>query len=306
MVISSRLLSHKVWRSLYHVKAISNEAKAFSSVVQALESDAKRGDDDSKAQTTQQSSEPTSFANYRFLYPEFLPDPNPIYRNSIREKLERADMLTRRSLISIPEFYVGSVLAVSYSEPHAAEKVNKFVGICIQREGCGLRAAFILRNVVHSEGVEVRYDLYDPAIQKIECLRLEKRLDNELLYLRDAPLEYSTFPLDMEAELLPEGATVPLNEIIVTLNPPPWVEKWELKDLKGVKDIVVSERRQRKAEAGAKPWEKYDLMKTYRETIPEEEQNDIFSELHTELCHLEVKRSILKRKRTFTRPKKAV
>lgn len=113
----------------------------------------------------------TSLANYRFIYPEFLPDPNPLFRNSIREKLERMDMLTRRSILSIPEFYVGSILAVTYSEPHATGKVNRFVGICILREGCGLRASFLLRNVVNGEGIEVRYELYDPAIQKIDCLR---------------------------------------------------------------------------------------------------------------------------------------
>lgn len=80
-------------------------------------------------------------------------------------------MLARRTHIAIPEFYIGSILAVTYSEPHAPGKVNRFVGICIERQGSGLRAAFLLRNVVDSQGVEVLYELYDPAIQKIECLR---------------------------------------------------------------------------------------------------------------------------------------
>lgn len=44
---------------------------------------------------------------YRHVYPEFLPDPNPKWRNTLREKMERADMLKRRSQIDIPEFYVG-------------------------------------------------------------------------------------------------------------------------------------------------------------------------------------------------------
>lgn len=43
----------------------------------------------------------------RFIYPEFLPDPKMEWRNPIREKLERMDMLKRRSRIDIPEFYVG-------------------------------------------------------------------------------------------------------------------------------------------------------------------------------------------------------
>lgn len=64
----------------------------------------------------------------------------------------------------------------------------------------------------------MKYQLYDPTIQKIEVLRLEKRLDDELLYLRDAPNEYSTFDENMEAEYLPEGAPVPVNPAIVKLN----------------------------------------------------------------------------------------
>lgn len=45
--------------------------------------------------------------NYRFMYPEFLPDPKMEWRNSLREKLERMDMIQRRKNIDIPEFYVG-------------------------------------------------------------------------------------------------------------------------------------------------------------------------------------------------------
>lgn len=110
-------------------------------------------------------------SRYRFVYPEFLPDPDPKHRNTLREKLERMDMLARRTHIKIPEFYVGSVLAVIYSEPNAPGKINKFVGICVERNGCGLRASFQLRNIVDHQGMEVLFELYDPAIQKIECLR---------------------------------------------------------------------------------------------------------------------------------------
>jgi hypothetical protein len=64
--------------------------------------------------------------------------------------------------------------------------------------------------------MEMFYEMYSPVIQKIEVLRVEKRLDDELLYLRDALPEYSTFPLDMEPEFLPEGAPVPVNPIKVS------------------------------------------------------------------------------------------
>lgn len=63
----------------------------------------------------------------------------------------------------------------------------------------------------------MKYQLYDPTIQKIEVLRLEKRLDDELLYLRDAPNEYSTFDENMESEYLPEGVPIPVNPTMVKL-----------------------------------------------------------------------------------------
>lgn len=46
----------------------------------------------------------------------------------------------------------GSVLAVTTADPHASEKVNRFVGICIQRGGKGLGATFVLRNVIEDQG----------------------------------------------------------------------------------------------------------------------------------------------------------
>lgn len=42
-------------------------------------------------------------------------------------------------------------------------------------------------------------------------IKLEKRLDDELYYLRDALPEYSTFPEDMEPEILPDGMPIPIN-----------------------------------------------------------------------------------------------
>ncbi|EFA01965.1 39S ribosomal protein L19, mitochondrial-like Protein [Tribolium castaneum] len=244
-----------------------------------------------------------SVTDLRRIYPEFLPDPKIEFRNPIREKLERSDMIARRANIEIPEFYVGSILAVTLSDPHTPGKFNRFVGICIKREGCGLRSTFILRNVIDHQGIEILYELYDPTIKSIEVLRLEKRLDGELLYLRDALPEYSTFDPNMEVEILPEGAPVPVNDIKVKLKPRPWVDRWERKHLKGVQDLELPQRFYDKAKEVDTPWEKYDLMKQYMRTIPEEEQHEIFSELQTHLHKSGVTQKV-KRKRTFVKPTK--
>ena len=63
------------------------------------------------------------------------------------------------------------------------------------------------------------YYMYSPLVQKIELILLEKRLDEELFYLRDAPLEYSTFPQDMELTLHPKDAPIPVNETKVRKGP---------------------------------------------------------------------------------------
>lgn len=44
---------------------------------------------------------------------------------------------------------------MTISDPHAQGKTNRFVGICIERKGCGLRAEFTLRNVIDHQGIEV-------------------------------------------------------------------------------------------------------------------------------------------------------
>ncbi|XP_068619664.1 large ribosomal subunit protein bL19m [Battus philenor] len=242
---------------------------------------------------------------YRHIYPEFLPDPNPKWRNSLREKMERADMLKRRNQIDIPDFFVGSVLAVVISDPHAQGKTNRFVGICIERKGCGLRAEFTLRNVVDHQGVEIRYDLYDPTIQSIQVLRLEKRLDEKLLYLRDALPEYSTFSFDMTPEILPEGSPVRVNTIQVKLKPRPWLERWERQELKGVSNIEehLKEKDRVRRELRKTPWEKYDLMKQYRKTIPVEDQSEIWGEVYNQLNQLRVSRKKTFKKHSISAPK---
>lgn len=197
-------------------------------------------------------------------------------------------------------------MSVTSSDPHATGKVAKFLGICIDRDRCGLRSRFILRNVIDHQGVEVQYEMYDPTIIKVEVIRLEKRLDDKLFYLRDALPEYSTFDLNMEPEILPDGASVPVNPIQVKLKPRPWVARWERQGLLGVSNIAenLTEKIKKQAIERAKPWEKYDLMKMYRASIPNEEQQDIYAEVYSKLHNLELQRRKLKRKRAFIKPTK--
>lgn len=199
-------------------------------------------------------------------------------------------------------------MAVTSSDPHSIGKTTRFVGICIDRDRCGLRAFFVLRNVIDHQGIEVQYEMYDPTIQKIEVLRLEKRLDEKLMYLCDALAEYSTFDVNMEAEIHAEGQPVPVNPLKVQLKPRPWKQRWERHKLQGVSNIEEMCPPHVLARSNlpmfVQGWEKYDLMKEYRRTIPEEDQQSIYSEVYKPLNALQMQRKIQKRKRAFGKPTK--
>lgn len=203
-------------------------------------------------------------------YPDFLPD--PVNNSQIHVHRMIDDMLERRKVIDIPEFYVGTVMSVTTSDPYSATKRSKFTGICIHRTGQLTFANFTLRNIIDGMGCEIRYDLYNPLIQKIEVLRLEKRLDDTLLYLRDALPEYSTFPEDMKPEPLEEGAEVPLNKLQVLMKPPPWCRRWERWLLKGIKqlDNIPEWFEQKVKVIEDDPVYSYDLMLEYRRHCTEE------------------------------------
>jgi len=258
--------------------------------------------------------------DYRFAYPEFLPDCDRKYRNHTRELLERKDMLARREKVMIAEFYVGSVVAVTIANPptQGPEKELRFVGIIIDRGGTGLRAWIIVRNVIDGLGVEFMYDLYSPTVKEIEVLRLEKRIDDELYYLRDCDPKHSTFPVDMQAELLADGQSVPVNEDVLPLRPFPWSRKWHryADRLFGYSfdQDQVPHRLQKQYDAYSAyfnyGWQneylKYDLMREYFLTIPLEEQDVIWEEVAPALERREsmIKR-IAARKALATSAKKA-
>jgi len=300
----------KTFKQVSYSRLIHSDSKKVAS--------AKEKTSESKQEKIDHES--LSRRDYRFIFPEFLPDPNPKFRNELRERLERKDMLDRRDQVEIPEFYVGSILAVTVSDENSPNpnKLSRFVGICIDRGGTGLRAWTIVRNVVDGQGIEFMYQIYNPSIVRIEVLRLEKRLDEELYYLRDAPQHYSTIPFDMEAEILPEGVPVPLNKEIVTLNPRPWLKKWEryveLLDGFELVDTFSTpghvKRLDRYMSERSLGWQlqtvKYDLMEQYRNTVPVEDQEEIWEEVGEKLEQRDKAMRRVAAKRAFVRPKKKI
>ncbi|XP_063954439.1 large ribosomal subunit protein bL19m-like [Lytechinus pictus] len=200
----------------------------------------------------------------KYFSPEFMPPMGQ--RSTLKDFLEREDCYNRREVLDIPEFYQGSILAVTVSDPYAPGKENRFVGICIERKNYGLGASFKLRNCIDDQGIEINYELYNPLIKKIEVIKLEKRLDRNLLYLRDALPEYSTIDPDMTTIKHPPGKPVPVNDVKVKMKPKPWHKRWERYGFQGIDMTeVLSEER---IEEGKKWWtpdyEKMDLLNLYR------------------------------------------
>lgn len=223
-----------------------------------------------KRESFKESILPLEWQNLVAKYPEFLPDPMNHAMVLVMRQVE--DMLKRRTIIDIPEFYVGSVLAVTVTDQYAETKKSRFVGICISRTGQLLWASFTLRNIVDGMGCEIRYDMYNPLIISIEVLKLEKRLDDNLAYLRDCPPEYSFFPQDMKPELLEPGAEVPVNKMLVKLKPQPWSRRWERWLFKGIEKFedIPEWFAEKVRVVEDNPVYSYDLMLEYRRHCTEE------------------------------------
>lgn len=222
---------------------------------------------------------PIDWQKFIDKYPEFLPD--PINNSPFLVMRMIDDMLQRRAVFEIPEFYVGSILAVTTSDQYSQTKQTKFVGICIQRSGQMKYANFTLRNVIDGMGVEIRYDLYSPLILNIQVLRLEKRLDNTLVYLRDALPEYSTIPEDMKPVALEADSEVPMNKTLVKMKPQPWSRRWERHLLKGIEKFedIPEWFAQKVKTVEDDPVYSYDLMLDYRQHVTEEMMYNICKRL---------------------------
>jgi len=259
---------------------------------------------------------------FRHIFPDFLPDPERKYRNRTVEKLCRKDMVRRRSVVEIPEFYVGSLMAVTWADQHSQDKskTSRFVGLCINRGGCMLNSWIKLRNVIDGQGIEFLFYLYSPVVQKIETLRLRKVLDEDLEYLRDCPLEHSTFPQNSELEILPEGVPVPIEDKVITLNPMPWRKRYEViaHRYKGFRINWEEWKEMSQKKYRFKHWAwfqhlnpgwheevlEYDLLLQYHETIPVEEQDAIWREVGAFLEERDQQMKKVAAKRAFLKPEK--
>jgi large subunit ribosomal protein L19 len=85
----------------------------------------------------------------------------------------------------IPDFKAGDTLRV-YVRIKDGDKfrTQMFEGICIERSGKGSKAAYTVRKESFGIGVERKFPLYSPTVEKIERIRVGKVRRARLFFLR--------------------------------------------------------------------------------------------------------------------------
>lgn len=101
--------------------------------------------------------------------------------------MNRIDMVDRASLRDdIPTFGPGDTVDVYVRVVEGTrERVQKFTGIVIRRQGGGIQETFTVRKVTQGVGVERTFPIHSPIISKIERITLGDVRRAKLYYLRD-------------------------------------------------------------------------------------------------------------------------
>jgi large subunit ribosomal protein L19 len=85
-----------------------------------------------------------------------------------------------------PEFEIGDTVEVHTKILEGEkERVQVFVGTVIARSGSGTREMFVVRRIVAGEGVERKFPLQSPKIEKVVVKRSSVVRRAKLYFLRD-------------------------------------------------------------------------------------------------------------------------
>lgn len=102
------------------------------------------------------------------------------------QKLEQEEAARVLGEKVLPEFSAGDTLIVGVRiREGERERVQRFEGVCIARNGGGLNESFTVRKISFGEGVERVFPVYSPLIESIEVKRKGHVRRAKLYYLRD-------------------------------------------------------------------------------------------------------------------------
>ena len=86
----------------------------------------------------------------------------------------------------IDEFGVGDTVDVHYLiREGSKERVQVFTGTVLAVSGSGIRRSFLVRRLVAGEGVERRFPLHSPRVQKVAVKSAGRIRRAKLFYLRE-------------------------------------------------------------------------------------------------------------------------
>ena len=86
----------------------------------------------------------------------------------------------------IPQFDIGDTVDVHTKILEGnKERIQVFSGVVIARSGSGTREMFMVRRIVAGEGVERKFPLHSPKIEKIEVKRKSVVRRAKLYFLRE-------------------------------------------------------------------------------------------------------------------------
>ncbi len=85
-----------------------------------------------------------------------------------------------------PKFDIGDTVDVHTKILEGTkERIQIFSGVVIARSGSGTRSMFVVRRIVAGEGVERKFPLHSPKIDKVEVKRRSVVRRAKLYFLRD-------------------------------------------------------------------------------------------------------------------------
>ncbi len=95
------------------------------------------------------------------------------------------DTIERRQLREVPQFKAGDTVRVHFQVIEGQRRrVQVFEGICIKRQGAGVRETFTVRKQSFGVGVERTFPLHSPKIEKLEVAMIGDVNRAKLYYLR--------------------------------------------------------------------------------------------------------------------------
>ncbi len=87
---------------------------------------------------------------------------------------------------TIPEFQPGDTVVVNVKVKEGERsRIQAYEGVCIARNGGGIRESFTVRKISYGEGVERVFPVFSPNIDSIKVVRRGKVRRAKLYYLRD-------------------------------------------------------------------------------------------------------------------------